>query len=1131
MSREAERKVVTYSDFIDGQVHKTGQQVKATEVGAALFTLVVYVLSVLLAAVVIDHWIVPLKGLGRWGLLLALLGGTAGFLFLKLLPLIFRRVNPLYSAQAIEQHAPEMKNSLINHLSLRDNRQGTSKGVRRAVEEQAAQRLASAPVESAVDRGRLIRLGYVLLALMVVCAFYKFVSPKDPLTTVGRIAAPWSTVDAPTRVRIEQVTPGDTEVYADQKPVHIEAVIRGLKAGEPATVVWSTDDGRIVDQKITMQPATNDGAQFHCFLPEDQGGLRQDVRYYVTAGDDKSPVFRVEVRTPPVIAVKGIEYHYPRYMWHVRPRQAQSPGGDISAPEGTRVTIHAEANQEIKAALVDVHCDGSVDHQMQVDGKNASVTFPLQLADRQGRALQSYLVRFTNTQGHENPQPTRYSIQVQPDKSPEVKIVRPSQREVQVPLNGSLPIVVEASDDYGLRSVTMFAATETARDRSLYAAPPQLLAEEVRGPFSNARSPFLFRPQDPALRQSLKVGDVVRVRAIAHDNKQDASNAWASNVAESGELLVKITDPSEKPKDNPENSKPKDSPKENKSKENDEKKQNSDKTPDDSKKQENDKSAKKEEQKKDGKSEGSKEGGGSSQDKKQQPKEQEKSGDGGLDREQFEQLREKAEKKQKEQSEGAQPKEKNDGGQGGPPQKSPNQKSQDQKQPGGEAGAAGNSGDKKDPGSGGNSPKEGAGKKEGSEKGTTSGTPDKEQRGQGKQTGEKFPGGTGKKGKDASDGKDKPENEGATSEKKGSPDAKNNSDGSSEQPVVKPMANPDAQGKASTAKNTGLGKDEKDKPKDKNPPNPNVEGGNPKDKGGTSGGGNTSKNPMKTPQNLDEVGKTVENKPDNKPEDKSEDTTAPAPGIKKGESKKDGGNKGEHRGQGEEGGGQGADRQGAGRAGRNTASDDGGGVTSGVGTGPKSNNAGKQAESPEATGQSGSKAGPGSNSRDGNSSAGGNSKQSGQPKDGSPDGEGGSPGGNNQNAKSRSLPAGGQNNKGALTKEASDVQPSDPDLEAGKKSIDLILDLLKNHPDEAGFTEPQRVKLQRELQSLRQQADQRGRAGDLARHKIRDLAGRHSTGARTRDELGNLNEGYRGGLTRYPDSDYIDGSAKRPSRE
>ena len=44
-------------------------------------------------------------------------------------------------------------------------------------------------METSVDRARIVRLGYVLVALVVLFALYLVLSPKSPLVSVGRILA------------------------------------------------------------------------------------------------------------------------------------------------------------------------------------------------------------------------------------------------------------------------------------------------------------------------------------------------------------------------------------------------------------------------------------------------------------------------------------------------------------------------------------------------------------------------------------------------------------------------------------------------------------------------------------------------------------------------------------------------------------------------------------------------------------------------------------------------------------------------------------------------------------------------------------------------------------------------------
>ena len=60
-------------------------------------------------------------------------------------------------------------------------------------------------IDLAVDRTKLIRVGYVVVALMVLFALYTIFSPKDVFRTMLRVAAPWADIARPSRVSISDV--------------------------------------------------------------------------------------------------------------------------------------------------------------------------------------------------------------------------------------------------------------------------------------------------------------------------------------------------------------------------------------------------------------------------------------------------------------------------------------------------------------------------------------------------------------------------------------------------------------------------------------------------------------------------------------------------------------------------------------------------------------------------------------------------------------------------------------------------------------------------------------------------------------------------------------------------------------
>src|SRR5689334_19834279 len=94
--------------FIERQLNRTRRQVKLVELGVATVTLLVGLLGFFLVAALIDHWLLPLGTLGRFGLLAILLGGIGWFAWAALIPLVRNSINPAYAALTIEHSTPSL---------------------------------------------------------------------------------------------------------------------------------------------------------------------------------------------------------------------------------------------------------------------------------------------------------------------------------------------------------------------------------------------------------------------------------------------------------------------------------------------------------------------------------------------------------------------------------------------------------------------------------------------------------------------------------------------------------------------------------------------------------------------------------------------------------------------------------------------------------------------------------------------------------------------------------------------------------------------------------------------------------------------------------------------------------------
>ena len=533
-----------YEHFIDQRLTRTRRQVKRVDVANALVTLAVGVLGYLFVAAMDDHWLV-VGGLGFWGRLLlwtGLVAGAATYCVRQLLPPLLHRINPVFAAETIEKSEHKLRNSLINFLLLRGRRQEVAAPVYQAMEYQAAADLSKVQIETAIDRGHLIHMGCMLAAIVALFSIYLVFSPKNPLRSVARVLWPWSAIEAPTRVTIRDVQPGDATAFLGDS-VTISADIVGLKKGEPALVVYSTADGQIVDQTVPMTPP-EEGYRYQGRLPPGSLGLQQDYEYHLSAGDCQSRRYHITAQIAPAIDVDSVSYRYPAYTGIAD--QTVQRQGDLRAIEGTEVTLHATANTQIKpdTAEIDLGCTGRRGVRMTAEGRTAVGRFTLRLNpdDASRGQYESYQLRFSDLAGRENLRPIRYRIEVIPDLPPDVRIVEPQAQETPVAENGRLPIKLRAEDpDFALRSVALRAECDGRR----LPLPPLLERRSDEKPWQGEfQGTYTFEPA----KLGLHAGDHVQYWAEAEDNMEPEAHRsvtgkqWITVVGPEGRPQTRKSD-------------------------------------------------------------------------------------------------------------------------------------------------------------------------------------------------------------------------------------------------------------------------------------------------------------------------------------------------------------------------------------------------------------------------------------------------------------------------------------------------------------------------------------------------------------------------------------------------------------
>lgn len=508
--------------YVDRQIEKTRKQVKSIDLTAGVLMLVVFVIGFFLLAAIVDAWIWPMSQIGRWVGLIGLIGGLTVLIVGSILPLMMKRINPDYAAKMIEEVKPGFYNSLLNYVSLRRNPENVKTAVLDAVSRQAATDLSTVPDDQAVDRSKVIRIGYILIGATIASIGYWTVSPKSPLPTIPRILFPASDFAKPSVVTISDVEPGDAHVFFGD-PFEVTVRVRGAFSPEDVQLIYSTDDGRLVDQVVPMVLDQTQPDLFSAQLAGDDG-IRQSLSYRVVALDGISRDFKVTVEPKPAITIESVKLIPPIYTG--LPTRTQSVGA-IEAAEGTQAHIHALANLPIESANLELlravkasnEPDASTEYvrvsnvrQMLVKDNQADVRMQLVLdANREKPLATHYRINFVSTDGDQNQQPNIYPIRIIADLAPEIRVLNPSQSEVEIPLNGTLPIDLEAMDlDYQISSIQLVIEKG---GRKLFTSPIKLNYEGGSRRRVDAR--HLLRPDE----LGLEVGDQGIFFARAKDNR------------------------------------------------------------------------------------------------------------------------------------------------------------------------------------------------------------------------------------------------------------------------------------------------------------------------------------------------------------------------------------------------------------------------------------------------------------------------------------------------------------------------------------------------------------------------------------------------------------------------------------
>ncbi len=384
----------------------------------------------------------------RQGALVVYLAGAAVYLLFTVVRPLTWRVNPYFAARRLEETLPGSRNHVINWIDLHGEK--VPSVLKSALGQRAAKDLAKTDVDNAISTRRALSAGGTagLFFVLFIALFFLF-GPRPFASLFGRLFAPFGPNGRiASRTEVDVVRPRSTTVTIGNA-VTIVALVGGrvpdARADDAPCLLYRHDESEPYRKRF-LQADDSNQEWATTISPIDVG---DGFSYKVAAGDAETEVYHVGVRAAPLISEFKATYHYRPYTGKAAQTRTSRKLEDL---RGTEVEINALTNRTIKDGRLEFDGDdgvGAVLRSEPVANDPQHLRFRIVL-DRAGK----YRIRFTSTDGEAYIDSTAHEIAVFPDHPPQVRLIEPG-RDVVLPANGQLELKGEASDDFGIGSLTL----------------------------------------------------------------------------------------------------------------------------------------------------------------------------------------------------------------------------------------------------------------------------------------------------------------------------------------------------------------------------------------------------------------------------------------------------------------------------------------------------------------------------------------------------------------------------------------------------------------------------------------------------------------------------------------------------
>ena len=337
-------------------------------------------------------------------------------------------IDPTQIALLIDALHPELENLTVSSVEFaRPDYRATSAWIVDQVLQKALTATSRFDLSELVDPRPLKKLALGSAALWLVGSiFLGFLLHSWDL---GRIGDGFFSPSAD-RPPLFSVEPGDVQVrQGTDQTVWVEDAPRG----QGGAIRWRTDQGDW--QSSPLEPGAEKVLYFRL------RHLQADTEYQIQIGNQRSPIYRIAVWTPPAVESIDLTYRYPDYLQ--LPLREVTDGGPIAAPPGTVVQLEVTADEPLSQATLEL-------------ASGTSIPLTAAAAHRWGGDFtltgdDEYRIDLRDVDGDENEPTLPHAIVVEIDAPPDIRVELPRGDDEATPIE-EIPFRLAISDDYGLKA-------------------------------------------------------------------------------------------------------------------------------------------------------------------------------------------------------------------------------------------------------------------------------------------------------------------------------------------------------------------------------------------------------------------------------------------------------------------------------------------------------------------------------------------------------------------------------------------------------------------------------------------------------------------------------------------------------